>query len=1273
VTITETIKRVKSIFFSHSRQGESFVLTRPSTREILLSAASAIAMVTVSQPAFSQDAPVDDNEDLIVVTGIRASVEKSLNDKRSAQQIVDTINSEDIGKSTDQNIAEALNRVSGVSITTNDGEGSLISIRGASPEQTIVTLNGAALGSTGFSQAVDLSSYSADILSKIEIIKTPSADDEEGSLGGLVNLITRKPLELNKNVRTATVQGRWNTQSYDGVQNKPFSAEDYKLSGTVSQKFADDTFGVILSLVDETSSVRRDSVANRNYNGFRSFNAEDQNGTVYNTQSYSDPAIWGIAPQLVAYEVLEGQRDRQALDFAAQWQPMDNTIITGNLSIAKQDIENTQDSVVLRFNDQTRDPNNGPATDAAGNPLYHPSTLPLNNPAFNNATTGAPCDPALLAAAGVACNRFVAPFADPSSWQVVNTETRAWDRILRRYDGGDVNAASNSFSNENLTTSLDFEQRLFDAVTVNVGGSYQKSEQIPDKQVYVNLQSARENPFYLRFFQDPSDLEPHGFDCTSGTCRPVTGSTPVGLGNIIANPTAAQIASLAAQGITGTIGQPILVRGADNTSNSGFNPDDILAKSVGNIFETIRTVEDTNEVLYMDLDYDFNRFGISSFEFGGKYTKREKLVDNQDGRVSNVNAGATVINPLTGQAVLVSNALDQTPVLPFATNVNPRGFLNGIGLGGNAIADGFASVDPLALYNLVRADEGVAIDFDASQTRTAELKNWAAYGKANFDFLENRLTGDIGLRWVQTDVATTGSSGLSAFNEGFGRNQRVYDLRNLRSLMDASQPACPAIPFTPGGHSYGDAARFARVDGLGVDTNGTLTFNDDTPLPNSLPCHEPFLLSPAGLQANGGFIVDLRRYNNIFWTNNDIFTNGFQTTDAAGLNLAPGINNTIRSFATSGSHKYDVFLPNLNVNYAINDEMIGRFAVSRTMTRPEIDSLKPGFSVRETGWGNPAQRVNQANLGNTQLDPLTSTNFDASFEWYFQKDALVSVGLFHKKIKNLLEVEQQRVFLRDIKTEIQNGEEVSTTGLILDENSITIDNCYAEILGEWQYNYNPAYVEGMLFSDDPDFLCAQFQATQSRNAAGASISGMELQYSQNYKFLPGFWGGLGLTANYTYQDSSFDADTSSLVAGATLDRFQIDRTPEHSYNVTAYWEQDGHQLRLAYGGASDVLVQRNFQLGALWEEGRETLDFSGAYKVNDRLTFTLEAQNILDQPIRQYFTSRSIQLPESATDGGTVLVDYNEGNPISGDAYDGRTTFEYNTGTNVRAAIRFTF
>ncbi|MGB5510843.1 MAG: TonB-dependent receptor [Woeseiaceae bacterium] len=1215
----------------------------------LLSAASAFTIgVFAASASQAQEAEAAADEELIeeiVATGIRGSLANSIADKRSADQIVDTINAEDIGKSTDQNIAEALNRISGVSITEQEGEGAFVSIRGASPDQTVVTLNGSTLGTTEFSQSVNLSSFSSDILAKIEVIKTPSADDEEGSLGGLVNLITRKPLDINEDIRVFTMQGRWNQQYNQGKEFDSPLPEDYKISATVSDKFFDDTFGVIVSVADERNPLRQDFTSGNNFDQARSYNAQDLDGNVYQAADYVTPSLWGIAARSTAYGVREGQRDRQSLDLAAQWDVADTTNITANLNFGRQQVENTTHQATIRNNDQSRDPN------------------------FNN--VGLPYN--------VQGNAFLdltpTPFQDPSEWMILDANSRTWVRTLRRFQPSDINAASDKYENENFMGSLDLEQELFGKLIMNVGGSYQKSEQIPDQRVFTNLQSARENPVYNRFFLSPDELQPAGVDCRTGVCVPITGDSPVNLGSVITAPTAQEIADLAAAGIVGTVGQPIQFRGDDNFSLTGANPDDILAKSIGTINQTLTTVEDTNEVFFVDFDYDLDKFGVSFLEFGAKYTKREKFVDNQSGNVTNLNAAATIINPTTGLPILVSNALDQIPILPFAQNIAPNDFMNGIGLGGNAISDGFVSVDPVGLFELVRGEEGIAIDIDNTETRSAKFDNLAVYLKANFELMDQRLTGDVGLRYVKTEVETKGAAGIRAFNEAFGRNQRIYDLRNLRSLMDPSQPACPAIPVGPGGEvTFGDAARYARVDGLGVDTLGTATFNDDVPLPNSLPCHEPWLLDATGIQANNGFIVDLRRYNNIFWTNNDIFTNGFATSDPAGLNLVSGTNNTIRTFGTAGAHEYDVLLPSLNLSYLLNDEMIVRFAASKTMTRPPIDDIRPGFNIGETGWGNPATRTNNINLFNTQLDPLKSTNFDVSFEWYFDEDALVSVGVFHKDIKDLIETEQQQVYLRDVKTEVQNGEDVSFDGLLLSDSTITIDNCYAEILGEWQYGYNPSYVENMLFSDDPEFLCAQFQATQPRNAAGADITGVELQYAQNYTFLPGMWGGLGLAANYTYQDSSFAQDLSDLVAGLELPRFQIDRTPEHSYNITAYWQHDdGHQVRLAYSGASDVLLQRNFERGALWQDGRDTLDFAAAYQYSDNISFTFDATNLLDETYRTYFTSRTVLLPESATGGGTSLVPFDEGNPISGNAYQGRTVNEYSIGKFYRAAVRINF
>lgn len=1215
------------------------------SKRVLFTATSAVALAAFAgQAAYSQEsdnetAEETDSEammDTVVVTGIKGSIGKSINDKRFADQIVDTINAEDIGKSTDQNIAEAMNRISGVSIASSGGEGTLVSIRGSSPDQNVITLNGAALGSTGFNQAVDLSQFSADILSKVEIIKTPSADDEEGSLGGLVNLTTRKPLDIAENVRTITAQGRFNDLSEE---------TDYKISGTLSHKFFDDRLGFLVSIVDETNSVRQDEFRGNNWDGYRAFGAQDQDGNEYVATDYSDPAIWGIAPRSVAYSILDGSRDRQAIDGAIQWQITDRTDITVNGSFARQEIENKFDQVTVRSNDQSRDPN----FDIPG--VVHPNNLPL------------------------AQQNQVPLFTDPTDWHIVNTDNRTWQRVLRRFETGDINSSVNRFTNENSVASIELNHEFTDYLRVSAGGSYQKSEDIPDQQVFVNLQSARENQAFLRFFVSPEDLEPAGYDCRGGSCQPVLGTTPLDRGAFVEELTAQQVADNTANNVLGTVGQLLLGRVDDNVSVGGNNADDIFAKSVGVVSQTVRAVEDTQETAFIDIDYDFNRWGIETIEFGGKYTKREKFVDNQSGIVSNVDAAATVISPITGNPILVSAALDQIPLDSFVRRVAPGGFLGGIGLSGNTVSDGFTSIDSEAIFNLIAEDESFAITVDNSETRSAEFENLALYFKTNFSFMDDRLTGDVGVRYIETTVETEGFAGLTTFNESFGRNQRIQDLRILRGLMDTSLPACPDIWNYPGGEvAQGDIYRFSRIDGNGVDTQGTASLLDDVRIPDQGPCHEPILVTGngvAGIQAGDRTI--LRRHNNLFFTNNDFFTFDDDPSNGEGFVSLNGTPNNIKSFATSGSHEYDLFLPSLNLNYAINDEMIARFAASKTMTRPRIDSLRPGFSASETGWGDPATRINNISLFNTQLAPLESVNVDVSFEWYFEPDAFVSIGLFYKDITNLEESEQQRVYLTDLRTALQNGEDIDAGSLILTEDQITLDNCYAEILGEWQYEYNPAYIEEMLYGTDPTFLCAQWQASQVRNAAGAEITGVELQYSQNYTELPGIWGGLGLSANYTYQDSSFAKEESSLAPGEVLPSFPIVRTPEHSYNITGYWQDGGHQLRLAYGGASDVLVQRSFGRGALWEEGRETLDFSAAYELNENVSFTFDAANLLDQSVRTYFTSRSVLLPESATGGGTNLVAFDEGSPLEDGAYKGRTVYEYNTGTIFRLGVRASF
>lgn len=117
-----------------------------ATRSIAFRASSigAIALALAGQSALAQDVAAGDAEQSgeIVVTGIRASLSKALDIKRTAQGVVDAISAEDIGKFPDTNLAESLQRITGVSIDRSNGEGSTVTVRGFGPEFNLVLLNG---------------------------------------------------------------------------------------------------------------------------------------------------------------------------------------------------------------------------------------------------------------------------------------------------------------------------------------------------------------------------------------------------------------------------------------------------------------------------------------------------------------------------------------------------------------------------------------------------------------------------------------------------------------------------------------------------------------------------------------------------------------------------------------------------------------------------------------------------------------------------------------------------------------------------------------------------------------------------------------------------------------------------------------------------------------------------------------------------------------------------------------------------------------------------
>jgi outer membrane receptor protein involved in Fe transport len=169
----------------------------------------------------SADAPAEAVESDIVVTGIRRSLEQAAEIKRDASQVLDVITAEDVGKLPDSNVAEALQRVTGVQITRVFGEGQPVSVRGL--QQVRVEVDGRTL--LGFSARLSppeneqlgrssgLDSVPSSLLVRLEVRKSPLASQVEGGLGGSVNLVTPKPFDFKKPVLTGRIQGVYSEKS----------------------------------------------------------------------------------------------------------------------------------------------------------------------------------------------------------------------------------------------------------------------------------------------------------------------------------------------------------------------------------------------------------------------------------------------------------------------------------------------------------------------------------------------------------------------------------------------------------------------------------------------------------------------------------------------------------------------------------------------------------------------------------------------------------------------------------------------------------------------------------------------------------------------------------------------------------------------------------------------------------------------------------------------------------------------------------------------------
>lgn len=315
-----------------ARVGNAVVLRRREPVSITSTTASFAPLQDGSAPAggagFVPDEPPAED---IVVTGIRQSVQESINVKRSAASIVDVISAQDIGKLPDQNVAESLSRVTGVQIGRREGDGSTFTVRGIS--QNRLEINGRTFIGPSNGGGAALEAISPEILSSIVVTKSPTADMPEGALGATVNLRTKRPLALKDFVAAGRIQGAYADQA---------NHVGYRTSGLISKNFGD-RFGVLASVAYQDTKTLGYSFES---GGWTRTNAIDGNG-----DGIDDANLF--RPNRLMARIYDRAEQRLTVNGTMQFKPTDNLelILDGTFNHLKRQRNSVNYQILLNNND----------------------------------------------------------------------------------------------------------------------------------------------------------------------------------------------------------------------------------------------------------------------------------------------------------------------------------------------------------------------------------------------------------------------------------------------------------------------------------------------------------------------------------------------------------------------------------------------------------------------------------------------------------------------------------------------------------------------------------------------------------------------------------------------------------------------------------------------------------------------------------------------------------------------------------------------------------
>jgi len=325
-------------------------------RKTPLATGVALALgATASPPAQAQRAP-ERPVDEIVVTGIRGSLMQSMDLKRNASGVVDAISAEDIGDFPDTNLAESLQRITGVSIDRERGEGSRVTVRGFGPDFNLVLLNGRQMPTTsGLGRSFDFANLASEGVAAVEVYKSGRADVPTGGIGSTINIRTTRPLSSPGLNAAVSASGVYDESTTSGASWTP------EISALISNTFADDRIGVSLTAIRQE---RESGAATASVGGWRTFTGETDNcfcGGISewggippqgdpNQVNRPGPGDLYSVPQVIGYELASYERVRTNGQLTLQFRPIDAFTATLDYTYAELELDRTYNNLSAWFN-----------------------------------------------------------------------------------------------------------------------------------------------------------------------------------------------------------------------------------------------------------------------------------------------------------------------------------------------------------------------------------------------------------------------------------------------------------------------------------------------------------------------------------------------------------------------------------------------------------------------------------------------------------------------------------------------------------------------------------------------------------------------------------------------------------------------------------------------------------------------------------------------------------------------------------------------------------